>query len=172
MTNSHLHLIRTLFFKTLLAWSQLIEKHNKNTFDVTKFHRPGGLNYRYLFLTVRRLEVQDQGANLLGEKPLPDLQTVTLLLGSHTAKRGSTKLLYFLCVCAHSLSRVWLFATPWTVVCQAPLSMGFSRQEYWSRLPFPPPGDLPDPGIEPVSPALAGGFFTTEPPGKSSRFLL
>ena len=59
--------------------------------------------------------------------------------------------------------------TPWTVAHQAPLSMEFSRQEYWSGLPFPPRGDLPDPGIEavlPVSPALAGGFFTTEPPGK------
>ena len=50
---------------------------------------------------------------------------------------------------------------------QAPLSMGFSRQEYWSGLPFPSPRDLPDPGIEPKSPALAGAFFTTEPPGKS-----
>ena len=52
------------------------------------------------------------------------------------------------------LSRVRLFVTPWTVVYQAPLSMGFSRQEYWSGLPFPPPGDLPNPGIEPGSPAL------------------
>ena len=63
------------------------------------------------------------------------------------------------------------FATPWTVACQVPLSMGFSRQEYWRGLPFPPPGDLPDPGIEltsPVSPALAKRFFTTEPPGKPS----
>ena len=56
--------------------------------------------------------------------------------------------------------------TPWTVVLQAPLSMKFSREELWSGLPFPSPGDLPDPGIEPGSPALAGGFFTTEPPGK------
>ena len=56
--------------------------------------------------------------------------------------------------------------TPWTAARQAPLSMKFSRQEYWSELPFPPPGDLPDPGIQPESPALAGGFFTTEPPGK------
>ena len=55
-------------------------------------------------------------------------------------------------------------ATPWTIVSQAPLAMRFCRQEYWSRLSFPPPGDLPDPGIEPVSltsPALAGAFFTT-----------
>ena len=52
------------------------------------------------------------------------------------------------------LSHVWLFATTWTVAYQAPPSMGFSRQEYWSGLPFPPPGDLPNPGIEPRSPAL------------------
>ena len=58
------------------------------------------------------------------------------------------------------LSHVWLFVTPWTVACQAPLSMGFSRQEYWSGLPCPPPGDLPYPGIEPMSPALADRFFT------------
>ena len=57
-------------------------------------------------------------------------------------------------------------ATPWTVACLAPLSLGFPRQEYWSGLPFPSPGDLPDPGIEPESPALTGRFFTTEPPGK------
>ena len=56
--------------------------------------------------------------------------------------------------------------TPWAVACQAPLSMGFSREEYWSGLPFPSPGNLPDPEIEPTSPALAGGFFTTEPSGK------
>ena len=61
---------------------------------------------------------------------------------------------------AQSLSHVWLYETPWTVACQAPLFMGFSRQAYWSGLPCPPPGDLPDPGIEPVSPALASRFFT------------
>ena len=53
------------------------------------------------------------------------------------------------------------FGTLWTAARQAPLSMGFSRQEYWSGLPFPSPGDLPNPGIESKSPALAGGFFTT-----------
>ena len=52
------------------------------------------------------------------------------------------------------LSRIQLFATPWTVAYQAPLSVEFSRQEYWSGLPYPSPGDLPDPGIEPRSPAL------------------
>ena len=56
--------------------------------------------------------------------------------------------------------------TPWTVILQAPLSVKFPRREYWSRLPFPSPRDLPDPGIEPESSALAGRFFTTEPPGK------
>ena len=65
-----------------------------------------------------------------------------------------------------SLSRVRLFVTPWTAACQAPLSMGFSRQEYWSGLPFPSPGDLPDPGIEPRSPALEADALTSEPPGK------
>ena len=62
------------------------------------------------------------------------------------------------------------FVTPWTVAPQDPLFMGCPRQEYSSRLPFLPPGDLPDPGVEPaspVSPALAGGFFTAEPPGKA-----
>ena len=63
------------------------------------------------------------------------------------------------------LSCVQLFATPWPVACQPPLSMGFSRQEYCSGLSFPPPGDLPGPGMEPRSPALAAGFFTTEPRG-------
>ena len=65
-----------------------------------------------------------------------------------------------------SLSHVWLFATPWTVTHQAPLSMGFPRQEYWSGLPFPSPGDLPGPGIKPESSASAGSLFITEPLGK------
>ena len=56
-------------------------------------------------------------------------------------------------------------------VCVAPLSMGFPRQEYWNGLQFPSPGDLPDPGMESASPALAGGFFTTEPPEKPHCFL-
>ena len=71
--------------------------------------------------------------------------------------------------CARSLSRVQLFVTPWTVAHQAPLSMGFPRQEYWSGLPFPSPGDLTEPGIKPESPespALAGRFFNTLPPEK------
>ena len=66
-----------------------------------------------------------------------------------------------------SLSCVRLFATPLTVACQAPLSMGFSRQEYWSGLPFPPPRDLPNPGIKPRYRALRADSLPSEPPGKS-----
>ena len=73
------------------------------------------------------------------------------------------QLLEYFVVVDQSLSHVYLFVTPWTVARQAPLSVGFPRQEYWSGLPFPSPGDLPDPGIEPSSPALAGRFFITEP---------
>ena len=64
-----------------------------------------------------------------------------------------------------SFSRVQLFVTPWTVARQAPLSMEFSRQKYWSELPFPSPGDLLDPGIEPGSPALQADSLPSEPPG-------
>ena len=66
-----------------------------------------------------------------------------------------------------SLSRVRLFATPWTVAYKAPLSMKFSRQEYWKGLTFPSAGDLPDPGIKPGSPTLQADALTSEPPGKS-----
>ena len=70
---------------------------------------------------------------------------------------------------AQLLSRVRLFATPWAVARQVPLSMEFPKQEHWTGLPFLPPANLPDPGIKPislVSPALAGRLFNTEPPGK------
>ena len=76
------------------------------------------------------------------------------------------KLSLIVCVYAQWLSCVQLCVTPWTVAHLALLSMRLSMQEYWSGLPFPPPGDLPDPGIKPTSPeplALLGGFFTTEP---------
>ena len=75
-----------------------------------------------------------------------------------------------MCICMLScFSHVRLTVTPWTAACQAPLSMEFSKQEYWRGLPCPLSGDLPNPRIEPmplVSPALAVGFFTTGPPGK------
>ena len=76
------------------------------------------------------------------------------------------------CVCTQSLGHVRLFATPWAAAQEAPVSMEVSRQEYWSGLLFPPPGDLPNPGTESVSPASPEStgrfffFFTTEPPGK------
>ena len=76
------------------------------------------------------------------------------------------------CVCVCLLGCVRIFVTPWNVVRQTSLSMGFSRQGYYSGLLFPSPGDLPDPGIEPASPAspaLAGGLFTSEPPGKCTE---
>ena len=71
-------------------------------------------------------------------------------------------------MCAQLLSCVWLFATPWMVACQAPLSRELTRQEYWLSFPFPSPGDLPNPGMKLASlvfPALVGRFFTTETPG-------
>ena len=80
----------------------------------------------------------------------------------------------FVCCCLVAKSCPTL-ATPWTLAHQAPLSMGFPRQEYWSGLPFPSPGDLLDPDIKPrslMSPALAGRFFTTESPGKPVGLVL
>ena len=88
----------------------------------------------------------------------------------HTAGNMEAPVLYF----AQVLSHVRLFATPWSVASQAPLFMGFSRQEYWSELPFPSPGDLPDPGIEPMSPAtpvLQADSLLSEPPGKPLSFI-
>ena len=70
-----------------------------------------------------------------------------------------------------SLSHVQLFATPWTVDYQAPPAMGCSWQEYCNGLPFPSPGDLPDPGIEPGSPAFQADTLTSEPPGKLKRLI-
>ena len=75
------------------------------------------------------------------------------------------------CECVQSLSHVRLFVTLWTVAYQALLYMGFPEQQYQSGLPFPPPGEFLNPGIEPVAPAT-GGFFTTEPPGKLTYYML
>ena len=79
-----------------------------------------------------------------------------------------TSYLFYTCVLMHTqlLSHVQLFETPWTVARQASLFIGFPRQEYWNGLPFPSPGVLPDSRIKPVSPALAGRFFTTKSPRK------
>ena len=89
------------------------------------------------------------------KRELSNQNNDTKMGGSHTR-----------CVCAQALSHVRLFATPWTAQPSRLLCHGISRQEYWSGLPFPFPGDLPNPGMEPISPALTGRFFTTEPPGK------
>ena len=95
--------------------------------------------------------------------------------GPNIASQSSLKVQFYLniavimllCVHAQSLICVWPFSTPWTVTAHhAPLSMGFPRPKYWHRLPFPSPGDFSNPEINPVSPALACGFFTTAPPGK------
>ena len=102
---------------------------------------------------------------------LYSLQYLPILLSSDTPNqllnwRGWDKLRVHAFILSHS-SSVCILMIPWTVAFQVPLSMGFSRQEYWSGLPCPPPGDLPNPGIEPVSlasPALAGAFFTTSAP--------
>ena len=74
--------------------------------------------------------------------------------------------MYHIVVVVRWPSHVRFFAAPWTIACQALSPWGFSRQQYWSELPFPSPGDLPGPGKEPISPALAGRFFTIESPGK------
>ena len=94
-------------------------------------------------------------------EPLP----LTPLLGQRGTLEWSMK------ISAQSVSRVWLFVTPWTVAHRTPLSMGFSRQEYWSGVPFPSPGDLPDPGIEPeslTSPALEAGSLLRSHLGRPS----
>ena len=108
---------------------------------------------------------------------LYSLQYLPILLSSDTPNqllnwRGWDKLRVHAFILSHS-SSVCILMIPWTVAFQVPLSMGFSRQEYWSGLPCPPPGDLPNPGIEPTSLiplALAGKFFTIEPQGKSTIY--
>ena len=95
-------------------------------------------------------------------------RVAVLILGIVNMMRYCAMIMLWVCV--QLLSCVQLFETRWTVTHQAPLSLGFSRQEYLSGLPCPPPGDIPHPGIKPASlgsPALAGRFFTAEPPGDS-----
>ena len=98
------------------------------------------------------------------------LRHLLQLSGSYCLQLQNNNNNYYISHCYCCLVAEWYpdsFATPWTIACQAPLFMGLPRPEYWSGLPFPSPGDLPSPGIEPVFPALADGFFTfTEPPGK------
>ena len=103
---------------------------------------------KYLYMNIRH-QKQNHKARCLSPEGEIQVCVCVCLCGTH------------ICMCP--FSHVQLSVTPWTVAHQAPLSMGFSRQEYWSELPFPSPGDLSDPGIKPpslTSPALAGGFFT------------
>ena len=105
-----------------------------------------------------------------GDLPNPGIESRSLALQANSLpSEPPRKPSMWMCVLSR-FGRVWLLATPWTVACQAPLSMGFSRQEYWSWLPFPLPGDLPDPGVKPMSfspPALGGGFFITSTTGEA-----
>ena len=104
---------------------------------------------KYLYMNIRH-QKQNHKARCLSPEGEIQVCVCVCLCGTH------------ICMCP--FSHVQLSVTPWTVTHQAPLSMGFSRQEYWSELPFPSPGDLSDPGIKPpslTSPALAGRFFTT-----------
>ena len=83
----------------------------------------------------------------------------------HRPYRHAVHVCVCMCVCVCDLSHVQLFVIPWTAACQAPLSMGFFQQEYWTGLPFPPPGDLPSPRIKPsssVSPVLQADSSSTE----------
>ena len=93
--------------------------------------------------------------------PFPDCFSAAILRGFSGSVKVKVKL----------LSRVWLFATLWTVAYQATPSVGFSRQAYWSGLPFPSPGDLPNPGIEPRSPTLQAHALPSEPPGKTGSVI-
>ena len=92
-------------------------------------------------------------------------RTHTIQIHKNPILTNNSALCVFLC---YSLSCVWLFVTPWTVARQAPLFMGFSRQEYWSGLPFPSPGDLPDLGIEPGFPAWQADSLLSQPPAKAN----
>ena len=105
---------------------------------------------------------QEYWSGLPFPSPVLTLKNVLCLLVQKCLNIQETHTHIQTCVHAHLHQ---FFVTPWTVAHQAPLSMEFSRQEYWSGLPFPSPGNLPDSGIELMSPALADGFFTTVPPG-------
>ena len=107
-------------------------------------------------LRAKGLQLEPDPPRAARIEPLGRPPALSLVPSPSPASSGGKK------VKVKSLSRVRLFATPWTVAYQASPSMGFSRQEYWSGLPFPSPGDLPHPGIEPRSPALEADALTSE----------
>ena len=118
-------------------------------------------------LLLYQMLVTSPGVNCASGQPARDWR---FQLASHRTQKNN--LLTRLCICAQSLSRVRLFVTPLTVALQAPLSMGFSKQEYQSGQPFPSPGDLPNPGIKPVYPVMQADFLLPEAPGKPFTRLL
>ena len=113
-------------------------------------------------------EIFDTFSPLKSFPPLPLFSYLSDDLPSATETYSSWEKSFYspFCFVVQSLSLVLCFAIPGTVARHVPLSRGFPRPEYWNGVPFPSPGYLPDPGIQPKSPALAGGFFTAEPPGK------
>ena len=120
--------------------------------------------YKLIFSQYWRLEIQEQGASNIGFF----WGLFPWLVDAHhhaVSSHGLSSAHLLFC----SVTKfIWLFCDPMDCSLQAALSMGFPRQEYWSGLPFPSPGDLPDPGIKPTSPTLAIRFFATEPLGKPS----
>ena len=125
--------------------------------------QPGAQTLKFRILSISANDLSSRHIKILWRKyPIPWYQTWKQSMFCHPHSSAGSE-------AAAVFSHVQLFVTPGTVAHQAPLSVGFFTQEYWSGLPFPPPEDPLNPGIEPsspVSPALAGGFFTTEPPGK------
>ena len=123
-------------------------KNNKTGYDTPLVHK----NSRYIFLILERKSL------MISSKKKSIHQLAFGKVINAIINRKKVK----------SLNHVQLFETPWTITSQAPLTLGFSRQEYWSWLPFPSPGDLLKPGIELRSPALQADALPSEPPGKPS----
>ena len=133
-------------------------------FDHTDFHRLSSL----FFVIACLLKISSQKYDLSLQNQVSASMTTMNVLPPEIPYFILYLLSPYCQVKVKLLSHVQLFATPWTVAYQAPPSRGFSRQEYWSGLPFPSPEDLPDPGIEPRSPALEADALTSEPAGKPS----
>ena len=119
------------------------------------------------------LAIHDRGGGLEEEVSVPFISCIKWAWTEEQKKRTMIHFLLMRAMVLSRFSRVQFLITPWTVARQVPPSMGFSRQEDWSGLLCPPPGDLPNPGIEPtslMSPALAGGFFTTSATRKAPEW--
>ena len=136
----------------------------KTMFSLIWYYHDGALN-------LCTLTIIDDNLHIF---PRAFLKLYNLLIGPTLPISGRVTSWHPFCVRVQLLSHVRLFVIPWTVASQAPLSVESSRQEYWSMLPFPTPGDLPDPRIEPASltSALAGGFFTTSVTWKLEQWKL